>query len=573
MFARPEPVPSIVSLRSISRLAPEQLTRWAAVLVLLLALGTATGGWEFRRSLLRERERALHAATVASSVLLSVFNVRVTNRAAASIGAAIELVRDDALSDLSEAANRMRARSDGLQKACAGVASIERSSCDVLMAEQFLLLRAGDTSDVGVSGSRSGRVLSKGDMDRVRRLAYGIKDDVLLRVLPLGAGDSTNIAFLRSWRDPDNLRVFAVAQAPADSLAATLFEPARRSALDGTFPGEPASDSFASFSIHLRSGERIFQTVPQYRSTIVVRAPLALTPDSVAMIELTVNPDYMHMFVPGGIPEPPDRTLGVAAVLLLVLVIGALLVLGEARRLMTTRTLFLTGVSHELRTPLTQILMYGELLERGEVREDRQKKAQTIIVRESRRLIHMIENILAFARSGTGRLPLNARPLVLAEVISNTLDDLGPLIIRHGAVVERDLDSSCTVLADAGAIRQILVNLIDNALRFGPASQVVRVSLVRAHKKALLTVSDQGPGIAPALRALAWEPFIRLNDGQGGTGIGLPLVRLLAEAMNGSAAFGQPEAGAIGLRVEVLLPLAHPVTGPSGEDAAPTGEP
>jgi signal transduction histidine kinase len=169
----------------------------------------------------------------------------------------------------------------------------------------------------------------------------------------------------------------------------------------------------------------------------------------------------------------------------------------------------------------------------------------------------MIENILAFARGETGRLPLNPRPLSLSQAIDDTVADMAPMLARHGARIDCRLDPAIDVFADAGAVRQVLVNLIDNALRYGPPHQTITMLTEREGNHALLSVVDDGPGIAPAAQSLAWLPFTRLHPDGAGTGLGLPLVRRLAEAMGGSATFGAPLQGKAGLRVDVRLPLAR----------------
>ena len=557
----------------LSRFAPEQLTRWAGLFVILLTIGSVVGGWQFRRAVIRDRQRALHAATVGSNVLLSVFQRRVVSRAIRDLGptfeAAITAPIDD---DLTATAVRMRRAADNSQKHCAPLPHTPSPSCDHLVARHVLLFRVADSTSVAIPAIPEGSTRSATYRARLRRFVADSEANAALHIVPLEGEDSSLVAFVQVTHDVRRERVAVAVLVPAHTLAGMLFEPARNEALAVTFPDEPARDTIAAMYVRTARGRSLFESHAAYAG-VAVESNAWVREDAGLFAGLSINPAMVPYLVPGGIPSPPDRVLAAAALLFVALAGGALLALGAARRLMHTRTLFLTGVSHELRTPLTQILMYGELLQRGEIRGERLQRAQTVIVRESRRLIHMIENILAFTRSGTGRLPVNLRTLVLAEVINIALDDLGPTIHRHGATVERHCDPTCLVSADAGALRQILVNLIDNALRFGPAGQLIHVFAGARDGDALLAVSDQGPGIPPALRERAWEPFTRLNDDVGGTGIGLPLVRLLAEAMQGTAQFGAPREGFAGVCVEVRLPLAPadaPPTRASGDDGART---
>lgn len=368
------------------------------------------------------------------------------------------------------------------------------------------------------------------------------------------------------------------ASAPSRRMAPTV-APVARSLLDPErltryasarlYPAIPGRDSVAGLTVRLRDG------TPLYASSwsgagISARVGLWVPADSSLTLELTLNPAIMHLTVPGWHRAPNDTLLALAAGLLVAVSLAGLVLLSHARRLMRTRTLFLTGVSHELRTPLTQVLMYAELLERPDLDGTRRHKAQQVILRESRRLVHMIENVLLFARGGS-RLPLNPRPVSLATVVRDVVEDLGALLARHGAGIATSLDEEAWAMADVGAVRQVLVNLVDNALRYGPRGQTVRIAVERQADRASLVVTDEGPGIPPDRRDEAWRPFVRLHPTGEGTGIGLSLVRQLAEAMGGGARFLERPAPCRGLSVLVWLPLANanvrPVAVHTGDDA------
>jgi signal transduction histidine kinase len=131
-----------------------------------------------------------------------------------------------------------------------------------------------------------------------------------------------------------------------------------------------------------------------------------------------------------------------------------------------------------------------------------------------------------------------------------------PLAASRKISLQADLPRGVGVLADQAALRQLLLNLLDNAVKFGPPGQVVRLTLVRDNGIARLTVADQGPGVPVADRERIWEPYFRGSDtatrAVGGSGIGLAIVREVAGRFGGSVSVATAQGG--GAAFTVTLP-------------------
>jgi signal transduction histidine kinase len=262
--------------------------------------------------------------------------------------------------------------------------------------------------------------------------------------------------------------------------------------------------------------------------------------------------------------RPPASRLPMLLGLLALTVALAAVALMQLRReheLARLRADFTSNVSHELRTPLAQILLFGETLELGRVRSDADRRlAVETIVHEARRLMRMVDNILHFARTSEGRLQLQCAPTELGPLVESIATTFAPLAAERGAHVVTDVRESVIANVDSGAVRQIVLNLLDNALKFGPVGQTVRLLIERVESRARLVVEDQGPGIPLPDRTRVWSPYVRLRREKSaaseGAGIGLAVVRELT-ALHGGEAYVEDAPGG-GARVVVVLPTGAP---------------
>jgi signal transduction histidine kinase len=237
----------------------------------------------------------------------------------------------------------------------------------------------------------------------------------------------------------------------------------------------------------------------------------------------------------------------------------ALMQLRREHELARLRADFTSSVSHELRTPLAQILLFGETLELGRVRSDADRRlAIETIVHEARRLMRMVDNVLHFARTTEGRAQLEPTPADVGQLAQSIVATFEPLARERGSHVELRVVESITATVDCGAVRQIVLNLLDNALKFGPPGQTVRLIVDRTDTRARIAVEDQGPGIPVSDRSRIWIPYVRLHRERSarheGSGIGLAVVRELVTLHRGAAAVEDAVGG--GARFVVELPMA-----------------
>jgi signal transduction histidine kinase len=263
----------------------------------------------------------------------------------------------------------------------------------------------------------------------------------------------------------------------------------------------------------------------------------------------------------GGLPASPLPFV-IGAVVLTLSLLGALIVqLQQREKLARLREDFVAGTSHELRTPLAQIRMFAETLRLGRVRsEDERQHALTVIEREARRLEQMVENLLHVSRTDDAMLRLSLETGDVERMTAEIVADFKPLADKAGAQLHVVRSSPAFAKVDSGAWRQTVLNLLDNAVRYGGRNAHVSISVKADRKQVTLEVADDGPGVPAQDRARIWEPFWRGEAGRAagvtGTGIGLATVRELVSAQGGECSVrDNVPRGAVFV---VTLPLATP---------------
>jgi len=272
-----------------------------------------------------------------------------------------------------------------------------------------------------------------------------------------------------------------------------------------------------------------------------------------------------------------ERLLGVLLIPVSTVIIAVglgvvwLSVRGE-RRASQLKSDFIANVSHELKTPLSLIRMFGELLATGKHKGPGMAREYAgIITRESERLAHLIDNVLDFARLERGKASYNFHEARLEEVVERALDvsryRLEKEKIRLRTDIESDLPS---VRMDEDAMTLVLLNLVDNAVKYAGTGRAVAVRLGRAPGGIALAVEDHGPGIAKEEQGRIFERFYRASNARvgnvRGSGIGLSLVKHIAEAHGGRVTVtSTPGQGAT---FTVFVPAA-PLATPSPHPAAP----
>ncbi len=257
------------------------------------------------------------------------------------------------------------------------------------------------------------------------------------------------------------------------------------------------------------------------------------------IIQASVRPEVVDRLVTGGVPRSRFPMLVALVAVTAALVVAALLQIKRENELARLRADFVSGVSHELRTPLAQIRMFTEtlLLDRVRSGEERRRSIE-IIDQEARRLAHLVENILHFSRAERQAARLAPESVELGGLIRETIEAFAPLATSRKVKVRTAFEQGQLVAAiDRYALQQILLNLLDNAVKYGPVGQTVTIGLASAGRGLRIWVDDEGPGIPYHERERIWEPFSRLEREQdsavAGTGIGLAVVRELATLHGG----------------------------------------
>jgi signal transduction histidine kinase len=234
---------------------------------------------------------------------------------------------------------------------------------------------------------------------------------------------------------------------------------------------------------------------------------------------------------------------------------GVLLELRRRQQVAEAQRRLGTELSHEVRTPLAHIATLSETLMLGgaESPEQMHRWLRTIN-REAHRLAHLASTVLAHERRELqGRAQVE--DVDLHELASDIAESAESMSRARAIRVAVDVPAPFVVRADAGALRQVLLNLVHNALEHGPEAQTITIAVERDARQVAITVDDQGPGIPAAERNEIWTPFRRLGeqDGvDGGRGLGLSIVRSLVEWQGGKVAVTDAPGG--GARFVVTLP-------------------
>jgi len=200
---------------------------------------------------------------------------------------------------------------------------------------------------------------------------------------------------------------------------------------------------------------------------------------------------------------------------------------------------FLSRMSHELRTPLNAIMGFSQLLEL-EASASREQQSASQIVRAGRHLLDLINEVLDVSSIEAGRLALSMEAVPVRDVVTEVLELMSPIALQHSVTVvaDRATDEPEHVRADRQRLKQVLVNLVANAVKYNRAGGVVNVKFEpRPDAKVRVCVTDTGPGLTEEERSRLFTPFERLGaDGSEieGTGLGLVLSLRLVEAMGGT---------------------------------------
>ena len=238
-----------------------------------------------------------------------------------------------------------------------------------------------------------------------------------------------------------------------------------------------------------------------------------------------------------------DRNLLLIIALDLVLLAGAILIYWNVRtqtEFARSKSTFVSNVSHELRTPLALIRMYAETLEMGRLKDDGKKQEYyRTILRETDRLSHLVNTILNFSRMEAGKRPYRMKSVDLNALLRSVLETYRLHLEQHGVVPAVDLSPLPAIVdADADAVTEAIINLLDNAIKYGGTGKYLAVRTRTGPGGCTLEVEDHGIGIAPEHHKKIFDVFYRVPAGlvheTKGSGLGLSLVRHIMTAHGGS---------------------------------------
>ena len=368
---------------------------------------------------------------------------------------------------------------------------------------------------------------------------------------------------IASARPPEGKEVTAGFQVDADALSRwikTVLD--RQPLLPSSLGHGKVTNAFVYVSVRDPSGGVLLHQGPEAAPVLTAMKSIDDAYQGIFAgytVTAALDPQVADAVIIGGLPHSRlPFFLGLLA-LNAALIVTAILQLRREMALQRLRDEFVASVSHELRTPLTQIRMFAETLLLDRVRTtDEHRRSLEIIDREARRLGQLVENVLQFSRSERKVAAITKSRRELAPLLAEIIDDFETSMNGTQAHIEPRLAAGVAAEVDSDAIRQIVLNLLDNAVKYGPKEQHISLGLEARDSKAVLFVEDEGPGIPESERQRVFERFHRLErdrqSATAGTGIGLSVVRDLVLRHDGRC---RVEAGQrAGARFVVELPLA-----------------
>lgn len=198
---------------------------------------------------------------------------------------------------------------------------------------------------------------------------------------------------------------------------------------------------------------------------------------------------------------------------------------------------FISEMVHELRTPLTALVALSEALSRPDFPNEKRNEFAETIQREARRLTHMTSSFLELSRLESGRVRLKQEPVILADIIQDTVTVQGPQAAEHAIEITLDLPKSLpTLIGDPNRIKQILLNLVSNAIKYNRPEGSITISAQLEERSIRVSVCDTGKGIPPDAVKNLFKRFYRVPDTEGyvtGTGLGLSITQRIVQQHGG----------------------------------------
>ena len=436
----------------------------------------------------------------------------------------------------------------------AAAAAAERGPITVTPSSLQPMLQ-GNARDVLNDSSRIIRVVAGDSLARLLTQATAALPAYAyfgLKWMPVRGG--TELMVFQPFREATQ---HAMAFSLSERSASTLLE--RLVAKDPVLPASLTHGASVDSGVGLRITSargtlvnRRFDVASPFRAALPLEQPYGDL-----AVEVSLSESVAPTLIIGGVPRSRVPLLFALLALTIALTVAAGDQLRRELELSRLRDDFVSSVSHELRTPLAHIRMFAETLRLGRVRSAEEgERSLAIVENEARRLEHLVENVLVISRAERRALEIHPRPTSLTSLIQEVVAEFVPLAATSESRIALELAPDVRANVDASAVRQILLNLLDNAVKYGPRGQVITVRLATSAFGPRLEVDDEGPGIAPDERQRIWERFWRSpsvrHAGVAGTGVGLAIVGDLVRLHRGRASADCTPGG--GARIIVEFP-------------------
>lgn len=225
---------------------------------------------------------------------------------------------------------------------------------------------------------------------------------------------------------------------------------------------------------------------------------------------------------------------------------------------------FISSISHELRTPLTAITGWGETLIYNEQLDSESKRGITIMLKEARRLTKMVEELLEFTRIEDGRFTLNIEMIDVAAELEDAIFAFRELLHQDELEFEyeSDMDEAPLIPGDPNRLKQVFLNLFDNALKYGREGKRIEVAIAMQGDFVRITIRDYGPGVPEdELDNIKMKFYKGSNSKERGSGIGLAICEEIMKFHGGSMELANGEGG--GFIVTLYLPVSSTVSSPN----------
>lgn len=238
---------------------------------------------------------------------------------------------------------------------------------------------------------------------------------------------------------------------------------------------------------------------------------------------------------------------------------------GEISRSKATQSEFISSVSHELRTPLTAIMGWAEALEFDEALQGDSRRGVEIISKEAARLTKMVAELLEFTRIQDGRFNLNLETVDLAAEVEDAMFTYRNLMEQEGVALRYELrdEDLPQIDGDPERLKQVLLNILDNAAKYGRDGETIEVSVDRDGGAVCVSVRDHGPGIPPEELPRVKERFYKGSSKERGSGIGLAVCEEIVTRHGGTLSIENAPGG--GVLATVRLPIRETETGDAKE--------